>query len=277
MSFETHRPQLFRLAYGMVGSAATAEDLVQEAWLRLQATDGVTHPGAWLRKVVSRLALDELKSARAQREQYVGPWLPEPLPTDDEDPLVFAEALSLATLSVLEQLSAAERAAFLLREIYELDYPEIARLLERSEPATRQLVRRSKQHLSENRPRFEAARDAHLALLAAMGMASQTGDLDGLKALLAEEVRFVSDGGGKATAALRPVVGVDAVARLLIGLTQKFGSGQTYAPRRFNGQPGFVAQEDGRIVSAVVLCIADGRVTGILSVRNPDKLAHLQR
>ena len=276
MSFEDHRAGLFHLAYGMLGSVASAEDLVQDAWIRYQAATGIENEGPWLRTVVSRLALDELKSARVRRESYVGPWLPEPIPTDAEDPAVLAEALSLATLSVLEQLSAAERAAFLLREVFDFDYEEIANLLERTQPAVRQLVKRSKAHLAEHRPRFEPARDAHLLLLAALGHATQTGDLEGLKALLADDAVFVSDGGGKALAALKPVRGATAVARLLIGLTQKFHTGGTFEPQVFNGQPGLRLSNEGVLDSAIVFCIAAGRVTAIYSIRNPDKLDRLR-
>lgn len=276
MSFEDHRPHLFRLAYGMLGSAASAEDLVQEAWIRYQAATGVVDEGPWLRTVVSRLALDELKSARVRREAYVGPWLPEPVATDTEDPVLFAEALSLATLAVLEQLSAPERAAFLLREVFDFDYAELAVLLDRSQPAVRQLVKRSKTHLAAHRPRFEPAQDAHLLLLAAFGHATRTGDLEGLKALLTDDATLVSDGGGQVVAALKPLHGADPVARFLVGLFRKFGAATTAVPRSFNGQPGLLLLNGDAVDSAVVFCIAAGRVTAIYSIRNPVKLQHLR-
>jgi RNA polymerase sigma-70 factor (ECF subfamily) len=181
----------------------------------------------------------------------------------------------MATLVVLEQLTPAERAAFLLREGFDVDYREIARLLERSEPATRQLVRRARSHIDAERVRFETTRETHMALLLALGHAMQTGDLAALQRHLAADVRFVSDGRGKAAAALKPVHGATAVGRLLIGLHQKFGAAQTHVPRTLNGQPGVVTVEGERVVAAVVFCIADGRVTAVYSVRNPDKLAAL--
>lgn len=277
IAFEAHRTALFHLAYGMVGSIATAEDIVQEAWLRYERTPDVENPAGFLRTVVSRLALDELRSARARRETYTGPWLPEPLPTDEspETAVALAEALSMATLAVLEQLSPAERAAFLLREVFDLDYAEVAGLLERSEPATRQLVRRARQQLSERRPRFEPRADAHAALLAAFGVATTTGDLEGLKALLADDVRFTSDGGGKVVAATRVIEGPDRVARFFVGTMRKIGLALRPELRVLNGQAAIVLFAGDAPYSAMVFSVADGRITAIHAVRNPDKLAHL--
>ncbi len=274
--FETERPRLVQLAYGMVGSMASAEDLVQEAWLRFEGSDDIRHPSAWLRKVVTRLALDALKSARVRRETYVGPWLPEPVATPPEDPVVLAEALSLATLSVLEQLSPVERAAFLLRDVFDQDYAAIAELLDRQPAAVRQLVSRSRKHLAANRPRFEPRRDEHLALLAAIAEATQSGDLAQLEALLAEDVRFVSDGGGKALAAVKPVHGRSAVAKLLVGLVRKFGEGQQYVPAVLNHQLGLLVYDaGGALVSANLVTFAEGELTAMYAIRNPDKLAGL--
>jgi len=278
MNFESLRPQLFRLAYGMLGSVSQAEDIVQEAWIRYDGTTGIRTPGAWLRTVVSRLALDELRSARRRRETYPGPWLPEPLPTPDSDPeslTSLAESLSIATLAVLEQLTPAERAAFLLREVFDSDYTEVAALLQRSEPATRQLVRRARQHIAAHRPRFEVDPTAHTALLGAVVQASSTGDLAALESLLAADIVFISDGGGLASAALRPVVGRNSVARLLIGLSRKLDPKAEIQPARLNGQLGIVVRQGEAVESAVVFAIAGGEVTAIHSVRNPEKLGHL--
>lgn len=272
------RERLIRFAYGMLGSRASAEDVVQEAWIRLQQAEQVREPDAWMRTVVGRLALDELRSARVRRETYVGPWLPELLVADLDTPDVRVERdelLSLATLSVLEHLSPAERCAFLLREMFDLDYPEIAGLLERTEPATRQLVARSKRRLTEERPRYEAPDEQHQQLLAALSMASTSGDLEALKALLVDDVQFVSDGGGKALAAMRPILGREAVARFLIGLLRKFAAGQSYRPALLNGHLGVLILEDDVLVGATAFCIAQGRVTRIYALRNPDKLERL--
>lgn len=270
------RERLVRLAYGMVGSRASAEDIVQEAWIRLQSAEDIEQPDAWMRTVVSRLALDELKSARVRRETYVGPWLPDfLLTTEPPDPVEHEEALSLATMAVLERLSPSERCAFLLREMFDLDYTAIAALLEKSEPATRKLVSRSKQRITAERPRYEPAREAHQQLLGALSLAAATGDLQTLETLLVDDIRFVSDGGGKALAAMRPIEGRTNVGRFLVGLVSKFGQGQTYAPAILNGLPGALVHENGVLVSAIAFCIDEGVITTIYALRNPDKLSML--
>lgn len=270
------RERLVALAYGMLGSRASAEDIVQEAWLRLHGASGVDHPEAWMRTVVSRLALDELRSARARRETYVGPWLPDFLSTTEaEDPVEHQEALSLATMTVLERLAPAERCAFLLREMFDLDYAEIGALLAKSVPATRQLVSRSRKRIAAERPRYEPASEAHQTLLAALSLAAATGNLEALENLLVEDVRFVSDGGGKATAALRPVEGRTKVARLLAGLARRFAAGQTLRPAVLNGHAGALFFEGDVLVAALACCIDAGAVTALYSLRNPDKLRRL--
>lgn len=269
------REPLIALAYGMVGSRASAEDLVQEALLRLTQVADVNEPAAWLRTVVTRLALDELKSARVRRETYVGPWLPEMLVTEPADPVLRQEALCLATLVVLERLSPAERCAFLLREMFDLDYEAIGQLLERSGPATRKLVSRSRQRLADERVRYEPAREAHRQLLGVLYTAVSTGDLQALEQLLAEDARFVSDGGGKAIAALRPVLGRSKVARLLIGLARDLGPTTQLTFTELNGHLGMLIRDGGELTSALVFCIEAGQTTAIYSLRNPDKLAHL--
>lgn len=280
LTLEPYRAELFQLAYGMLGSVAAAEDIVQEAWLRLQRADGVRSPRALLRTTVSRLALDELRSAHRRRVTYAGPWLPEPLPTDRDGPddpeshLALAEALSMATLTVLEQLTPAERAAFLLREVFEAEYAEVAALLERSEAASRQLVRRARQHLLVHRPRFDTYRSTHEALLDAFVRASTTGDLEALKALLADDVRVTSDGGGKVAAARRPVTGPDRVARFFIGLYRKI-PGLHFEPRPLNQQLGVWITGPDYSPTAMIFATAGGLITAIYVMRNPEKLAHL--
>ncbi|MEZ4316757.1 MAG: RNA polymerase sigma factor SigJ [Myxococcota bacterium] len=277
MTFEQHRPQLFRLAYGMLGSVASAEDVVQEAWIRYEQANDVRDEAPFLRTVVSRLALDELRSARVRRETYIGPWLPEPLQTEGgpEHHAGVSEALSMATLAVLSQLSAAERAAFLLREMFDLDYDEIGTVLDRKEPAVRQLVRRARAALAEQRPRFDPDPVAHAALLAAFAQATTSGDLDGLKALLADDVHVTSDGGGKAVAATRVVRGPDHVARFFIGTARKLDRHAHPEVRQLNGSLAVVLLHEGVVVSALMFATADGKVTAVHTVRNPDKLRHL--
>ncbi|MEM9454672.1 MAG: RNA polymerase sigma factor SigJ [Myxococcota bacterium] len=280
MNLEPYRTELFQLAYGMLGSVATAEDIVQEAWFRLERAESIRNPRAFLRTTVSRLALDELRSAHARRVCYAGPWLPEPLPMDDDataDPeahLALAEALSMATLVVLEQLTPAERAAFLLREVFDTEYAEVARLLGRSETASRQLVRRARQHLSAHRPRFDTYRAAHQSLLDAFVHASTTGDLAGLKALLTDDVQLTSDGGGKVVAARKPILGRDRVARFFIGICRKRPDVR-FAPRPLSQQPGVWMAAPDEPPTAIIFAIADGQITAIYAVRNPQKLAHL--
>jgi len=280
MSFEDHRPRLFQIAYGMLGTIGPAEELVQEAWIRYQAHQHeVRDPGPWLRRVVSRLALDELSSARARRETYVGPWLPEPIPTDSADPertAVLAEELSFATMTLLEALTPAERAAFLLRVVFDIDYAEVARLLDRSQAATRQLVRRARQHLGAGERRYPADDPAHTELLGAFMHAVVAGDLDALTQLLADDAVATTDGGGVVQAALRPIHGADAVARFVVGLQRKFGAGVQVRPARLNHQPALVLSAPDGELSAVVFTIEDGRIAAIHSVRHPDKVAHLR-
>lgn len=275
-TFEALRPQLFRLAYGMLGSVSMAEDVVQDAWLRFDAAVGIDNPAAWLRTVTSRIALDQLKAARHHREVYTGPWLPEPLPTDPSDPIELAEALSMATLVVLETLSPAERAAFILREVFDADYAEVAESLSRSEAATRQLVKRARDHIRSRRVRHIADPATHAALLAAVASAASTGDLEGLKALLTEDATYTSDGGGKVTAALNVLRGQDRVARFLIGVLRRRDQHLMALPQSFNGQPGLLVTLEGEPKGAAVFSVVEGRVSAIHQIMNPDKLQHLR-
>lgn len=275
LPFETHRPALFRLAYGMLGSVSLAEDVIQDTWIRFQATEGIENPAAWLRTVASRIALDQLKAARHHREVYTGPWLPEPIPTQPTDPVELAESLSIATLVVLETLSPLERAAFLLREVFDADYSEVASALSRSEAACRQLVKRAKDRVKERRPRHVADPEMHAMLLASVAQAALSGDLDALTALLTDDATFTSDGGGKVTAATRVITGAERVAKFLIGVLRKGDSAMQFTPATFNGHPGIRLELHGAIYGVSVFSIVDGKISAIHQVLNPDKLQHL--
>jgi len=283
--FEAERPRLTGLAYRMLGSRAEAEDVVQDAWLRWDRTDRseIRSPGAWLTTTVTRLAIDRLRSVRARRETYVGPWLPEPLiePQGGElgeapDLTAFGDGLgeiSMALLLVLERLTPAERAAFLLHDVFDYDYGELAGILERAEPACRKLVSRARAHVRTERPRFEAAPEARARLFGAFVGAIQAGELEGLVALLAEDATLLADGGGKAQAALNPILGADNVARFLLGTSVKFGQYRTYRPVVVNGEPGIAGYMDERLDFIATIAGDGERITAIHLVVNPDKLA----
>jgi RNA polymerase sigma-70 factor (ECF subfamily) len=279
------RPLLFSIAYRMLGSVSDAEDVVQESFVRYHRAldDGtaVDSPKAYLSAVATRLSLDVLKSARVRRESYVGMWLPEPLladPTPDAaEQAELADSLSMAFLVVLETLSPIERAVFLLREVFDYDYEEIAGMVDRSPENCRQLLSRAKRHVDERRPRFEASREQRAEIAARFFAAASAGDLEGLQRMLTADVTFQGDGGGKAPATARVVAGIDKVSRLIVSLTAQAaeaGFGARYVT--VNGQPGAVfTTSDGLIVNVVSLDIADGRVQAIRAVVNPDKLHHL--
>src|SRR5215210_1404516 len=242
------RPLLFSIAYRLVGSVAEAEDLVQEAFVRFhQREEDVEDPKAFLSTVVTRLAIDHLRSARVRREAYVGPWLPEPLLTDDSaDPAAHAEmadSLSLAFLVLLEQLSPLERAAFLLREVFGYSYQQVAETVGRSQDSCRQLVARARRHLDAERPRYEVSREQHEELTDRFLEACLTGDVDGLAELLADDVVLVTDGGGRVRAVRKPVLGRDKVGRVLITITQPDRRAGVAAirPVRVNGRPARLA------------------------------------
>lgn len=279
--FEEHRPALDRLAYRMLGSLADADDVLQEAYLRWAREDraAVESPRAYLIAVVTRLCIDRRKAIEARKEVYVGPWLPEPVVEPEEaNPgarLEAAESVSLAFLVVLESLGSVERAAYLLRRVFDQDYGEIARVLGRSEPACRQLVSRAEARILERRPRFEASRDEADRLTGAFLRAWTSGDLDGLLRVLAPDTVLVSDGGGKVTSALAPVRGGDRVARFFLGLMRKAPPGVEFRRVRVNGQPGLMAWLDGKIVNVLTLDVADGRIAACYVLRNPDKLTRV--
>ena len=273
------RPLLFSIAYRMLGSVAEAEDVVQEAYLRRQSSSGpVESERAFMTTVTTRLAMDVLRSARHRREAYVGEWLPEPL-VDAEAParVEDEESVSLAFLVLLERLSPVERAVLVLREAFDLGYGEIAAIVGRAEDNCRQILSRARRRIADGRPRFDADPAARDALAARFLAAARDGDLDGLVALLAADAVLVGDGGGRARALPRPLRGATAVARALVafyGQAERWGV--ALVPARVNGQPGFRAVDrDGRVVTVVGLDIAGGRVQGVHSIVNPDKLGHL--
>lgn len=283
--FEQHRHHLFGVAYRMLGRVADAEDVVQEAWLRWDgaARDTIRRPRAWLTTVTSRLAIDRLRSAQTRRETYVGPWLPEPLMTSEDDPAAHAElaaSLSLAFLTILERLTPVERAAFLLREVFGLDYDELAATIDRSPVACRQIVHRAKERLGPDRPaRFDPGPDEERRLLDTFIVAAGTGDLDALYSVLAEDVVAWSDGGPDQHAARRPVIGRHRVAVFARGIANKrdqMHSELRVDHARINGSPGLVARADGEVFMVMAFDLGPDGIRAIHSVLNPDKLGHVR-
>ena len=285
--FEELRPSAFAIAYRMLGSVSEAEDVVQEGFLRLHRAraggERIESPRAYLSTVVSRLSLDHLRSARVRRETYVGEWLPEPLlASADDDPArkaEMADSLSLAFLVLLESLSPEQRAAFLLREVFDEPYDRIAEIVGTSEQNARQLATRARRHVKQRRPRFQASREQQEELATRFFAAADEGDLQGLEELLAHDVVLRGDGGGKAPALASAVHGRSRVARTLIaGLragTRRFG-GFTSRRQEVNGQPGaLVFDHTGRLAGVISLDIADGQIQAVSAIVNPDKLRHL--
>jgi RNA polymerase sigma-70 factor, ECF subfamily len=280
-AFEDHRPRLFALAYRMLGTATDAEDVLQEAHLRFSAQGArVQHPKRWLEQVVTRLCLDQLKSARARREEYVGPWLPEPLETEGATLAgtpVDPESVSLAFLTLLERLSPLERAVFVLVEIFDYSADEAASALGREAPAVRQLLHRARAHVHATKPRFAPSREAHLAMLSAFFSAVQTGDVRKVESFLAEDARAVMDGGGQAKTALKVVRGAERVARLFAGLSKKLDPSLRYEVREVNGWPALIALRGATIVSVAALETDGAVVFGISVCMNPTKLVALSK
>ena len=280
--FEEYRPLLFSLSYRLLGSVAEAEDAVQEAWLRYEATPTPPRsPKAFLSAVVTRISIDVLRSARVRREEYVGEWLPEPVLADPyEDPARSAEladSLSMAALLLLERLSPLERAVFVLREVFAYDFADVAAAVGRSEAACRQLLVRARDHVHSGRPRFEADRQTRDALAARFFDAFRDGDVDGLKAVLAADVHLVGDAGGKAPALSRAVVGADKVARLLAAIFAGLARvGATLEQCEVNAQPGAILRDrEGRVAFTFALDLLGGQIRTVRSIGNPDKLRHL--
>ena len=276
--FVTHRSLLFTVAYEMLGSAADAEDVVQEAWLRWADVDQaeVRDPRAYLVRVVTRQALNRLRALNRRREEYVGPWLPEPLLTspDVAEDVELAENVSIAMLTILETLGPAERAAFVLREVFDTPYGEIAAALDKSPTAARQLAHRAREHVAARRPRMQVSTTEQHAAVERFLAAIHTGDVQGLLDVLAPDVVLLADGGGLAAAFTRPVAGAGRVAQLLAGFA-KVARGAHVEPTWLNGAPAVRIDLDGQPDTAISLVIDDGRVTRIYAVRNPQKLARL--
>lgn len=282
-TFNTHRPRLWGLAYRMLGIRADADDVLQEAWLRWREVDGATLASseAWLVTVTTRLAIDRLRVQKREREQYPGPWLPEPVTefaAPPEAAYEFVHDVSLAFLAVLERLSPQERAAYLLYEVFDTGYDEIAAMLDKSAAACRQIVHRARERIQAAKPRFAVSQDQHRALLARFAAAAQSGTAEQLLAVFADEAMLVSDGGGKAVAARRPLHGAERLMRLFQVLArQRDGQQQRFMIASFNGEPGLLHYLDGVLVTAYAV-VGDGeRIHALYAVRNPDKLAALSQ
>ena len=280
--FEELRPLLFSISYRILGSVAEAEYAVQETWLRYAASaTQPTSAKAFLSATVTRISIDVLRSARVRREAYVGPWFPEPLLADPyEDPersAELADSVSMAALLLLERLTPLERAVFVLREVFGFSFPEIASAVGRSEVACRQLAVRARRHVDAGRPRFEADRKERDELAARFFGALREGDVDGLRELLAADVELVGDGGGKAPALTRSIIGAEKVARVLASVFPwLLRIDATSEPREVNGQPGAIFRDrDHKVLFTMTLDLLDGQIQAIRSVSNPDKLRHV--
>jgi RNA polymerase sigma-70 factor, ECF subfamily len=273
-SFDPLRPKLMRVAYRMLGSVADAEDVMQEAFIRWMGADRgeVREPEAFLRRTVTRLCLDQLKSARRQRETYVGPWLPDPVLEEEEE-----EDVTLPLMLALERLSPLERAAFLLHDVFGLGFEEVATTIRRDPAACRQLAARARTHVREARPRFQVEKQRGLELAEAFFNASRSGDMKALGAMLAADVSIHADGGGKRSAATHPIIGYDAVMKVHEYLAGHFGKDGSKLVRTgfVNGLPGFITLEADGELQTTALEIKDDKVAAIYVVRNPDKLRHL--
>ena len=278
--FVVHRGLLFTVAYELLGSAADAEDVLQESWLRWSQVDQsqVREPRAYLVRIVTRQALNQLRTVSRRREEYVGEWLPEPLITspDVAEDVELAESLSMAMLTVLETLGPTERAVFVLREVFDVPYDEIAEAVGKTPAAVRQIAHRAKEHVAARRPRIEVDRAEQEQVVERFLAAFNTGDLQGLMDALAPDVVAVADGGGKVRgAARRPIVGADKLVAYVLGGLAKFGVTPVATPAWVNGGPGARVEVDGAIVAALSFTIEHGRITRIFSVANPEKLERL--
>ena len=279
--FLAHRNLLFTAAYELLGSAADAEDVLQETWLRWVGVDldSVRNQRAYLVQITTRQALGRLRTLSRRRESYVGSWLPEPLLTspDVAEDVELADSVSMAMLLVLETLTPTERAVFLLREVFALEYDEIAGAVDKTPAAVRQIAHRARSHVASRRPRGAVSADESRDALGAFQRAIETGDLQGLVDILAPDVVLLSDGGGVKQAVLRPIVGSDKVARLLSAGIPRLAGQIVLEPVHINGGPGLLIRIDGEIDDIVAVRIDDGLVTGLYIVRNPHKLTHVER
>jgi RNA polymerase sigma-70 factor (ECF subfamily) len=279
--FDTLRPRLFGIAYRMLGVRADAEDVLQDAWLRWSAADqaALQSAEAWLVTVVTRLAIDRLRAAKVEREAYVGRWLPEPIvEVEERTPETAAERasdLSIAFLHMLERLSPEERAAFLLRQVFDYEYNEIAAMLEKSEAAVRQAVHRAAERVRRDRPRFAVPPETHRRLLEKFMHAAQTGQRAAIRALLADNAQAIGDGGGKVTSVLAGLRGAERVTNLFWAHHLKLGDRLVYRMATINGEPGLLRYVDGELESAQAFLMDGERIEAIYVVRNPDKLARV--
>lgn len=281
--FNQHRPLLFAIAYRMLGSVVDAEDMVQETFLRWQQVtlETVQSAKSYLSSIITRLCIDHLRSARVKREQYVGPWLPEPILTqqtsDTMNTVELADSVSTAFLVLLEKLSPLERAVFLLREVFDYEYEEIGRIVDKSPVNCRQIVRRAKQHLASQRPRFEVAPQHQEEMTQRFLQACNSGDLQGLIALLSEDIVLWSDGGGKVVAALKPLHGAVKIARFLLAIQSKIPKNSAAEIVEINGQPGIIIYVDGQPRRVMTFDFAYGQIQSIFIIVNPDKLKLLTK
>ncbi|WAZ22571.1 RNA polymerase sigma-70 factor [Streptomyces cinnabarinus] len=277
--FVAHRNLLFTVAYEMLGSAADAEDVLQETWLRWVALDldEVRDPRAYLVRITTRQSLNRLRTMKRRREAYVGPWLPEPLLTspDVAEDAELAESVSMALMLVLETLTPTERAVFVLREVFDVGYDEIATAVDKSPAAVRQIAHRARLHVEARRPREAVSADRTRAALDSFRRTIETGDLQGLLDVLAPDVVLMTDGGGVKQAAIRPVIGADRVGRYIIGGTGKAPVTIDYVPTVVNGHPALALHADGVTDGIMAIRFESDRITGIYYVRNPEKLTHI--
>jgi RNA polymerase sigma-70 factor (ECF subfamily) len=276
--FDPLRPRLLRIAYRMLGQVADAEDIVQEAfirWLKVDRTH-VAEPAAYLRRVVTRLCLDQLKSARVRRETYVGPWLPEPVIEPEEEEI---DDITLPLMMALERLSPLERAAFLLHDVFGESFDEIAETIGRTPEAARQLASRARENVRLKRPRFAFPKEHGFEIAEAFHVASRSGDVAALRNLLAADVEIHADGGGKRPAAFAPIIGIENALKLYVrfGQLQAQRPSQVVAYRMINGLPGIVTRDADGLLQTTALQIEDGRITGVYVMRNPDKLRHIEQ
>ncbi|MEH0938333.1 RNA polymerase sigma-70 factor [Micromonospora psammae] len=280
-AFLAHRNLLFTVAYEMLGSAADAEDVLQETWLRWAGVDlgTVRDQRAYLVRVTTRQALTRLRTLSRRKESYVGPWLPEPLLTapDVAEDVALADSVSMAMLLVLETLAPTERAVFVLREVFDLGYDEIAEAVDKHPAAVRQIAHRARAHVAARRPRQVVSAAETRYALDAFQRAVETGDLQGLLDILAPDVVLLGDGGGVKQAVPRPILGADKVARLLAGGWGKVAGSTSWRPAQVNGHPALILHLDGEMDTVLALRVDDGLITGIYGVRNPEKLSHMAR
>ncbi|MEV0542374.1 RNA polymerase sigma-70 factor [Nocardia salmonicida] len=274
-TFTTFRPLLFTIAYEILGCAADAEDVLQDSYLRWREATEVTHPRAYLVQIVTRQAINHLRSVRRRREDYVGTWLPEPIRTtpDAGHDVLLAESVSMAMLLVLETLGPTERAVFVLSEVFGHSHREIADMIDKSDTAVRQIAHRARAHVAARRRRFRPDSDTSRAVIGRFLLAAHTGDVGALLAVLAPDVVEISDGGGRVSAARRPIVGAESVARFMIGLAQNSMAGATVEFGSFNAQPAvLVRSRNGDLDTVLVVEMVDDLIAGLYAVRNPDKL-----